>query len=492
MARQMRRRLAHGILLGTIAMEGCALVLGIEDVPVPAVPGPSEASVADARDASVVDARDAADGDTGDGDTGDVDTGDVDTGDVDTGVVTVAQVTAGFSHTCARFSNGTVKCWGRNADGQLGLGNMMPMLLAPPMTPVDLGPGLSAREIAAGGNHTCALLDNRTIKCWGRNAEGQLGLGVPGNRGDEAFEMGANLPAVNLGTGRTALQIIAGDNHTCARLDNSTVKCWGFNLYGQLGVGTNVNTNVPGAEVNLGTSRTALQITAGDNHTCARLDNSTVKCWGFNSYGQLGLGDMERRGDQDGGMGANLLTVDLGTNRTARELVAGGNHTCARLDDFTVKCWGFAFTGQLGLGDTRNRGGQALEMGTNLPVVDLGTSRTARELVAGNNHTCARLDNFTIKCWGHNLYGQLGLGDTMNRGGQDGGMGANLPTVDLGTSRTVLEITAGGDHTCALLDDFTVKCWGYNDQGQLGLSHTLNRGGQPGQMGNSLPAILFP
>ena len=115
-------------------------------------------------------------------------------------------------------------------------------------------------------------------------------------------------------------------------------------------------------------------------------------------------------------------------------------------------------------------------MGDALPAVDLGTGRTAKMISAGYAHTCAVLDDDSVKCWGRNNYGQLGFGDTSNRGDGPGEMGDNLDAVDLGTGRTAKMISAGDVHTCAVLDDDSVKCWGDNDYGQLGLGDTSNRG----------------
>ena len=115
-----------------------------------------------------------------------------------------------------------------------------------------------------------------------------------------------------------------------------------------------------------------------------------------------------------------------------------------------MKCWGYNGDGELGLGDTTSRGdGWPGEMGDNLPAVDLGTGRTATAIAAGGNHTCALLDDATVKCWGFNGYGQLGLGDTVARGDEVGAMGDSLPAVDLGTGRTAVAIAAGSNHTCA-------------------------------------------
>ena len=106
-------------------------------------------------------------------------------------------------------------------------------------------------------------------------------------------------------------------------------------------------------------------------------------------------------------------------------------------------------------------------------------------LVAGHHHTCALLPNELPQCWGWNEYGQLGLGDTSNRG--DGVMGDALPFVDLGSGRTAVALVAGSHHTCALLDNGLLKCWGRNDAGQLGLGDTSGRGGSSGEMGDALP-----
>ena len=123
-------------------------------------------------------------------------------------------------------------------------------------------------------------------------------------------------------------------------------------------------------------------LAAGDYHTCAVLNDDTVKCWGLNDYGQLGYGDTNYRGDANE-MGDNLPTVDLGSGKSIKSLVAGFVHTCAVLNDDTVKCWGRNTYGQLGYGDTNDRGDEANEMGDNLPTVDLGSGKSIKFLVAG-------------------------------------------------------------------------------------------------------------
>ncbi len=361
---------------------------------------------------------------------------------------------------------------------------------------VSFGTGRRAISLAAGDSHACAILDNGALKCWGENTWGQLGVGDGSDRGDQAGEMGDSLPPVSLGTGRIVRNVSAGDMHTCAILDNQQLKCWGENFVGQLGLGntvprgknsTNMGDSLPA--VALGTGRTAASVAAGGLHTCAILDNGQTKCWGSNAYGKLGLGDTAHRGDNAGEMGDALPTVNFGTGRVASLLAGGTVHTCAVLNNAGVKCWGFNSTGGLGLGDTSHRGDGPGEMGDNLPLVGLGSGRTALGVAVGEFHSCARLDASEMKCWGNGTYGALGLGDVNVRGDQAGEMGDSLPVVSLGTGRSAVAIAAGSPHTCALLDNGRAKCWGRNSSGELGLGDTNDRGDDANEMGDFLPYV---
>ena len=154
----------------------------------------------------------------------------------------------------------------------------------------------------------------------------------------------------------------------------------------------------------------------GTAHTCVVLDNSTAKCFGLGSSGQLGYGATTTLGDGVGEMGDSLAAIDFGTGRTATMIATGASHSCALLDNSTVKCWGLGTNGRLGYGAVTPLGRTAGQMGNSLSAVSLGTSRTAVAITAGSAHTCALLDNATIKCWGLNTDGQLGLGDIDDRG----------------------------------------------------------------------------
>jgi alpha-tubulin suppressor-like RCC1 family protein len=354
----------------------------------------------------------------------------------------------------------------------------------------------TGQKLSLGASHACVRYDGGQLKCWGNNSKGELGLGNTNARGDAAGEMGAALPTVNLGTGRVAVEVVAGGEHTCARLDNNQVKCWGSSQYGQLGLGGTANHGDNAGEmgdslptVQLGTDDVVLQLAAGRYFTCARLVSGEVKCWGRNDKGQLGVGDTANRGDNSGEMGNALAAIDLGTGRTAIDISATAYHMCARLDNNAAKCWGENDFGQLGLGDTNSRGDAPGEMGDSLPVLNAGAGRTIRQIAVNSGHTCALLDTSGIKCWGHNLYGQLGLGDIEYRGDTPSEVGDGVPTVDFGTGRTATHVVEGSRHTCVLLDTSRVKCWGYNPDGELGLGDMGNRGDAPGEMGDSLPGV---
>lgn len=278
----------------------------------------------------------------------------------------------------------------------------------------------------------------------------------------------------------------ATDEHSCATIYGDVLKCWGRNLDGQLGVGHTRDVGDAAHEIgdrlritDLGRDRRALQVAGGSRHTCALLDDRTVKCWGDGASGKLGSGDTEDRGDEGGEMGNTLPVVDLGGAR-ALQLAAGSTHTCALLEGGIVKCWGLNTQGQLGLGDVLARGDQPGEMGAALPAVDLGAGRRALAVSVGVAHACALLENGEVKCWGQNDRGQLGVGDVLNRGDEPGEMGEALPAVDLGAAAVAIE--AGGYFTCALLEAGRLKCWGQNNRGQLGQGHIDSQGDQPGEL----------
>jgi len=373
-----------------------------------------------------------------------------------------AQVVTGHNHTCLLRGNGSAWCWGNNYYGQLGVGSVDNQ--SSPTVAVNLGVNRTATQLAAGKQHTCALLDNGTVTCWGMNQYGQLGDGT---------NTDSHVPAhaITFGAGRTALQITTGAYHSCARLDNGVLQCWGYNSNGSLGIGNKDSQSSP-VTANVGQGRTVTQVTAGDFTTCAILDNTALVCAGWNNKGQIGNGSTT---DQ-----TSLTPISLGTGRYATQIAAGVNHTCALLDNKTLKCWGSSTVGQLGYGDNTSRPSPPEA------TVNFGTGRYAIQLSVLYMHTCALLDDHTTRCWGRNESGQLGLGNQTDQ--------TSPPThaIDLGASRTSVQVAAGESHSCAILDNGTLKCWGGNTYGQLGLGDLVNRGGASTDMGDHLVSITLP
>jgi cysteine-rich repeat protein len=378
--------------------------------------------------------------------------------------------------------------------------------------------------LSLGHMFACALSSIGTVKCWGMNYRAQLGAGDTEHRGDEPGEMGAALPFVNLGTGRWVRKLVSGYAHSCALLDDHTVKCWGDGGLGQIGDGTDAyRGNEPGEMgddlpvVDLGTGRTVLDVATKGEFTCALLDDHSVKCWGDGYRGKLGQGDDESRGDEPGEMGDALPVVPLGAGRTARSIVVGNRFACAWLDNDRLRCWGWDLpqTEELGMplptalvaddnlaavypdGTIRCWGAQYF---TSLCGIFAGAGRRASDLSAleldpvrtvsaGWGFKCAVLVDGSLKCWGRNDVGQLGLGDIDDRGDARGEMGDALPRVDLGTGRTARFVATGARFSCAILNDATVKCWGPGNDGATGYGNETRRGDDPGEMGDALPTV---
>ncbi|CAN5915339.1 hypothetical protein BH11MYX4_BH11MYX4_18970 [soil metagenome] len=451
-------------------------------------------------DANATDSGPSAEGGPGPGEGGAG--GDADAGKKEGGPGAIVvpegpKIATGFYHTCAILPNGSAKCWGKNQDGQLGLGNHAnrgdaPGQMGASLPAIDLGAGRTVKAIVAGYAHTCALLDDASVKCWGDNNYSQLGLGDHTSRGGGPNEMGAMLPAVALG--RAAKAIVAGSRHTCALLDDGSVKCWGDNGYGELGLGDVAERGgAPGQmgaalpPLDFGPGRKAESLSGnGSSHTCAVLDDASIKCWGLNNNSELGVGDTASRGDGPGEMGAALPKLVVPTGRTVKQLSVGFVYSCALFDDATVRCWGRNDDGELGVGPSTFPVGGSVSAMMNLAPAAIGQG--AKSVVTGEAHTCAVMLDDSLRCWGSNVSGQLGLGDKVGRGLDASKMGAALPAVALGPGRTVRALALGA-HTCVLLDDGTVKCWGAGSDGQLGYGDKADRGTAPGDMGAALPAV---
>ena len=333
---------------------------------------------------------------------------------------------AGFDHTCGLTRNSGARCWGYNGQGELGDGTTRARLA--PTIVVGLSTGVTA--LATEFFHTCALTQSGSVKCWGFNDDGQLGDGTTTT---------SLIPVDVVGLSQGVVAIATGYNHTCALTRIGGVQCWGSNFAGQLGNRSTADSSTPVHVFGLGAGVVALA--GGDFYTCALTSSGGIKCWGDNTYGQLGDGtDLERH--------APRAVEGLTTGVAA--LAAGGGHTCAVTATGGAKCWGDNVNGRLGDGTTVDR---------HTPVDVVGLTSGVASVSAGDISTCALTTAGGVKCWGDNVKGQLGDGTTTNR----------KTAVDvLGLSAGISGLAVGGNHTCALTSGGALKCWGWNAYGQLG------------------------
>ena len=332
-------------------------------------------------------------------------------------------------------------------------------------TSVSLGAGEKAKSINAGTDHTCAIMDDDSLKCWGLNDEGQLGDGTTVDKNTPSL---IDLEPDDSQSSGPAKAVTGGNKHTCAILDDDSLKCWGENDSGQLGDGTTDDKDIP-TPVDLGTGKTAVAVSAGWAHTCAILNDNTLKCWGRNNYGQLGDGTTDEKDTP------NLIDLepdDPQSSGSAKAVSAGGLHTCAILNDDTLKCWGDSRYGQLGIGtassDTCVVSGSNRNCKKTPTKINLGQNEIPKAIRLGDSKSCLLFNNNALKCWGDNTYYQVD-GTAWQR---------SAPTsVNLGTNKTAAAVNSGYYHTCAILNDDTLRCWGRNDYGQLGDGTTQTKTG---------------
>lgn len=411
-------------------------------------------------------------------------------------------VACGFAHSCALLESGAVMCWGLGASGQLGA----PDVMGGSAAPLRVGGLEEADLLALGGHHSCARQRSGGVFCWGANWGGQLGGGT--------LEPSA-LPVAVQGTD-DVVELALGDAHSCARTSSGALACWGSNSAGQLGDGTRedalrpwrvvevekaislsagaletcaiersgkavcwgqrlatphyfederrevavqarqVATSASGSCVvtedeevrcwGLKTPQTfsdepaLLDVDTGYLHSCALGGSGQVYCWGDNSSGQLGHG-----GDEALWTRPTLVEGLAG----AVQISTGGGHTCARRSSGEVMCWGYGGDGQLGDGRRSARSS----------VTPVSGLTDTVDLSAGDAHTCAVDGAGQIWCWGWNRSGQLGDGTTEDR---------LEPVAVEGLEAPAVWVSAGYEHTCAVLETGQIACWGYNVAGELG------------------------
>ena len=322
----------------------------------------------------------------------------------------VADIAAGFAHTCVRLETNAVRCWGAGTYGQLGYanGNSIGDLATPASVGAgDVNVGGAVAELALGDDHTCARTASGGVRCWGRGEHGRLGYG---NVNDIGL-LAAPAAAGDVNVGGPALGLAAAWSHTCARMAGGAVRCWGFGRHGKLGYGNTRDigddeTPASAGDVNVGGP--VAQIAAGYAHTCALLRSGAVRCWGAGGSGQLGYGNAVTIGDDE----APASAGDVNVGGPVTQIVAGYVHTCALLSAGTVRCWGQGNTGQLGYGSVFPVGDDKTPAG----VGDVSVGGRVVKLAAGYAHTCALLSTGAVRCWGFGASGQLGYGNTRSIG----------------------------------------------------------------------------
>lgn len=337
-------------------------------------------------------------------------------------------ISAGFDHTCAITALGDLYCWGRNVSREIGVGSSDAMVLVPTKVPTA-GP---VRNVALGGvllngnppteyAHTCAVLQDTTVQCWGSNSFGELGIGSGGWQ---------DKPSTVVSLVKAA-EISAGGRHTCAITENQELLCWGANDVGQLGIGQVGPEKMAPTSVVAGVK----MVSTGIDHSCAIMTAGDLVCWGKNGWGRLGNGSQN---DEAAPIVVSLTGVE--------RISAGREHTCA-IKAGAIYCWGNGYQGQLGIEN---------EFSWREKPTDPSSMPPANLVAAGWQHTVG-----------------IAAGD-----GQAYGWGVLTPIGDGGTAGDyvpkpsgfldVVEIAVGRAHTCALTKTGRIYCWGDNQNGQMG------------------------
>jgi alpha-tubulin suppressor-like RCC1 family protein len=350
------------------------------------------------------------------------------------GVSLASYVACGSYHTAVLTNgSGTVRTFGRNTNGQLGVNDTISRL-----TPVQVLNITSGTAIAGGANHTAVLLGNGTVQTFGLNTSGQLGVNDTTSR----------LTPVQVLNITNAFRIACGSSHTAVLLGNGTVQTFGLNTSGQLGVNDTTQRNTP-VQV-WGISSSAIQVACGQYHTAVLLGNGSVQTFGLNTSGQLGVNDTTSR----------LTPVQVLNISTATAVACGSSHTAVLLANGTVQTFGLNTNGQLGVNDTTQR---------NTPVQVWGISSSASYIVCGRSHTAVLLANGTVQTFGLNTSGQLGVNDTTQR---------NTPVqviYSLKPFSVNVAVACGRYYTAVLLANGTIQMCGFNFNGQLGVNDTTSR-----------------
>lgn len=333
----------------------------------------------------------------------------------------------------------------------------------------DVPLGGKATDLESGAHHVCAILESGKLVCWGKNTEGQLGLGHKQNIGDD--ETPEVVGEVNLGA--RPIQMGLGSTETCVVVNGGGLRCWGH--YGGLAYGDGNRkigvVEVPAQAGDALIGGPVVQASAGLEFACALMQAGTVRCWGGMRF-PLGWGEPRPQFKQTP---AQLGDISIGGKVV--QIATGGQHICARLEGGSVRCWGSGGSGRLGYASMAKVG----ETNTPAQVGDVQLGGNAAAVAAGVVNTCAILSEGRLRCWGYGAEGALGYGNRNDVGDDE------IPAAagDVPVGGRVAQVACGRSHTCVLLESGTIRCWGNGGKGATGY-------GRPEKIGDDEPASAAP
>jgi alpha-tubulin suppressor-like RCC1 family protein len=344
---------------------------------------------------------------------------------------TWTQVTTAGATSCGRRSDGTLWCWGRNGNGQVGDNSTSTRT-----TPVQTSGGYTDwTNVSNGEFNVCGVRANSTLWCWGANTSGQVG---------DATTTARLVPTIASGGFTDWTESSIGSQFACGRRANGTLYCWGDNTFGQLGDGTTFPRTSP--TLVGGGFTDWVEVSANAYSACGRRSNGTIYCWGMNVASQVGDGTTTQR---------TSPTIVNGGFTDWTSLSGGYNHTCATRSNGTVYCWGANAFGQTG---------QSPSDAVSAPTLVSGAYMDWTAVSSGRTHTCGLRQSGRPWCWGANSSTQLGNNVSLTRTAPE----------QLGAATDWTQITNGRYHACGIRSG-AAYCWGRNGNGQVGDDSTLDR-----------------
>ncbi|HAZ13275.1 MAG: hypothetical protein A2X86_08065 [Bdellovibrionales bacterium GWA2_49_15] len=433
----------------------------------------------------------------------------------------IKSLTSSHYGHCVHFEDKGVRCWGDNNLGALGYpgnprvgDNELPYTVGDVqiLSPAELVAGKTVEILRNGtGLNTCAIISDGTLRCWGYNSYGSLGLGHTNVIGDNEYPYTAGdvpvFTATEIADGRKVADVLMGYDFTCIVSDLAQVKCFGGNFNWQLGLGNSAATNIGDyefpSEVTVfpqilsasekTSGRSISKITSGGDSHCTLFQDKGVRCWGSNAFGQIGYPGLAKIGDDELPSSVGdvqiLSPAELSSGMTVEVIRQGGRHSCAILSTGALRCFGYNGTASLGLGHLNNIGDNEHPYTAGdisiFNETEISAGRRVVDAALGFEHTCMVSDLGQVKCWGSNLQNQLGYPGATILG--DDELPSTYGYVDMGGTVQLLQaktFDAGRLHTCAMMSDDNLRCWGRALEGQLGYGRTSNPSITPASWGN--------